>query len=274
MKKTNTLISRPLIWLFLLTVSLSVFAAEKTPEELKDLEMNPILGTQVSLDTEFQNEDGKMVKLRSYFDGKRPVALIMNYYECPMLCGLVLNAARDSFQDMDWKPGENFQIITVSINPKEEYTLAAAKKESILGSIEKKEYVEPMRSSWHFLVGKKENSEKLAQEIGFKYKYIPEEKQYAHGAAMFLLSPTGKLTRVLFGMNFAPRDLKLGLLEASEGKVGTIAEKLLLFCYHYDPKGNQYAILATNVMKLGGAITVMVLGFAYLLLFLRKRRKG
>lgn len=249
-------------------------AAEKTPAELQGVGINPILGTKISLSTEFQDEEGKAIRLEKYFDGKRPVILIMSYYGCPMLCGLLLNAARESFEAMDWVPGENFQIVTVSIDPRENFKLAASKKESILGAMEQKGKLDATRNNWHFLVGKKESSQKLAAEIGFQYRYDEKENQFAHGAAMFLLSPSGKLTRVLYGVSFPPIDLKLGLLEASEGKIGSLAEKIVLFCYHYDPKGNQYAIFATNLMKLGGVITLAVIAFLYLLVFFGKRKKG
>lgn len=252
----------------------SLWAAEQTPKELEGVGINPRLGEKISLENSFQDESDKTVKLSQYFDGKRPVVLVLNYYGCPMLCGLVLNALRDAVQEMNWLPGEKYQIVTVSIDPREDYTLAAAKKDSILKSFHKKEMVPGAEANWHFLVGKKENSERLASEIGFKYKYIPADKQYAHGAAFFLFSPTGKLTRALPGIGVSGRDLKLALLEASEGKVGTFAEKLLLFCYHYDPKGNQYAMRATNVMKLGGAVFVVVVLFAYAFVFFRQRKKG
>lgn len=260
--------------LALLCLALPAFAAEPIPAELKDLEIQPKLGAQVDLDLPFKNEKGETVRLRQYFDGRRPVALILNYYGCPMLCGLVLNAARDSFADMDWLPGEKFQIVTVSFDPKEGPDLAKAKKRSILDSVENPSWRASAENGWHFLTGPAASSAKLSEQVGFRYRWVEKEKQYAHGAALFVLSPSGKLTRVLFGMGFHARDLKLSLLEASAGKVGTIAEKILLFCYHYDPKENKYALLATRLVRWGAAATVVLFVLMYALLYWRKRRRA
>lgn len=249
------------------------FSAEDRPEILKDIGISPVLGAQLPLDEEFTDEAGQPVKLRSFF-GEKPVVLVLNYYSCPMLCGLLLNAARDSLQEMDWRPGKHYKIVTISIDPKETSSLAQAKKESVLASLKKPDFAEAAAGNWHFLVGKQGSEARLAAALGFRYKWIEAEKQYAHGAALFLASPSGKLTRVLTGLDFPPRDTKLALLEASEGKVGTFAEKLLLFCYHYDPKENKFALLASRLVSIGGAITVAALLFAYGLWFYRSRRKG
>lgn len=251
-----------------------LYAAEKVPEILQSLEMNPVLGTQISLDTEFQNEAGKKVKLGEYFDGKRPVALMMNYYGCPMLCGVIINAARDTFSELDWHPGKNFQIVTISINPHEDFSLAAAKKKALIRSVENPNWQKAVEDSWHFLVGPESSSTKIAKEIDFRYRWVPENKEYAHGAALYFFSPNGKLTRVLFGVIFNPRDVKLALLEASEGKIGTIAEKLLLFCYHYDPKGNKYAILARDLVKITAAVLVAIFLLVYGVLYWKKHKRG
>jgi protein SCO1/2 len=251
----------------------SAQAAEEIPAVLKDIGIHPVMGAQIPLDEEFIDESGNVVKLRSFFDGK-PVIFILNYYSCPMLCGLLLNAARDALQELDWQPGKHYKIVTISIDPKEGATLAAAKRESLLSSLKKPAFAEQAKTNWHFLVGKKGSEARLAAALGFGYKWVEAEKQYAHGAALFLASPSAKLSRVLQGIDFPSRDLKLALLEASEGKVGTFAEKLLLFCYHYDPKENKYALLANRLVTAGGAVTVAALLFAYGLWFFRSRRKG
>jgi protein SCO1/2 len=187
----------------------------------------------------------------------------------------VLNAARESLEKLDWVPGDHYRIVTISIDPKEDADLAREKKKSILGAVKNEAFRAGAADGWNFLVGKAGSEKRLAAALGFRYKWDSEEKQWAHGAALFVLSPTGRLSRVLFGVDFPPRDLKLALLEAGEGKVGTIAEKLMLFCYHYDPKGNKYAILASRLVSLGGALTVSALLLAWVVWFIRQaRRKG
>jgi protein SCO1/2 len=187
---------------------------------------------------------------------------------------MLLNAAKASFEAMNWLPGHQYNIVTISFDPKEKFELAAAKKKSIIDSITREDFKAAAPAGWHFLVGKNGSEARLASALGFHYKWIPEDNQFAHGTALFLASPTGQLSRVLLGLDFPPNDLKLGLLEAGEGKVGTFAEKLVLFCYHYDPKDNKYALLASRLVSIGGMITVLALLVAYLLWFLRERRKG
>ncbi len=251
------------------------WAAESTPPALEEVGIDPPLGTQLPLAEEFVDEAGKSVPLSTYFTGTRPVIVLLNYYSCPMLCGMLLNAARDSLQKIhNWLPGDHYEVVVISIDPKEDSDLAAAKKHSLLGSLEREDYKKAAVDHWHFLVGKKGSEARLAQALGFRFKWIPEEKQYAHGAALFLASPTGKLSRVLTGIDFPPRDLKFALLETSEGKVGSLAEKLVLFCYHYDPKDNKYALLASRLVSLGGAVTVVAMLLAYGLWFRSNRRKG
>lgn len=267
---------RVLSFFFVLSLlfPLSLRAAEEKPAALQDIGIRPQLGTQLPLDEEFVDDQGRTVKLGSYFDGKTPVVFVMNYYSCPMLCGLLLNGARDAFQQQAWLPGDHYKIVTISIDPKEDADLAAAKKSSILESLAKPEFKAAAEKNWHFLVGKGGSEARVAKALGFLYKWIPEEKQYAHGAALFLASPTGTLSRVLEGVQFERQDLRLALLEAGQGKVGTFAEKLMLFCYHYDPKDNKYALLALRLVTIGGVGTVIAMLSGYLVLFLRNRRKG
>jgi protein SCO1 len=249
-------------------------AAEKLPPALQDEAVVPVLGSQTPLDEEFIDETGRTVSLASYFDGKRPVVFVFNYYGCPMLCGVLLNGARDGFEAMDWRPGEHYKVVTISIDPREGADLAMAKKESILASIQDEGLRQAAEGHWHFLVGKDGSEARVAGLLGFDYKWVPEEGQYAHGAALFIASPSGRLSRVLQGLSFQGRDLKLALLEAGEGKVGTFAEKLMRLCYIYDPKDNKYALLASRLVTFGGAVSVVAILLGYLVLFLRNRRKG
>ena len=257
------------LWLFSFT-----WAAEETPTTLQGVGIVSKLGEKLPLQEEFIDEQGKKVALSTFFQDQKPVVFILNYYSCPMLCGMLLNAARDGLQKLDWLPGDHYKVVTISIDPKEDADLAAAKKESILASLGSGAMHDKAKQHWHFLVGKNGSEARVAAALGFGYKWVPEEKQYAHGAAIFIASSDGVLTRVLPGIDFPPRDLKLALLEAGKGKVGSFAENLVLFCYHYDPKDNKYALLASRLVSLGGAITVLVILLGYLLVFLRSRRKG
>ncbi|MCO5141733.1 MAG: SCO family protein [Oligoflexia bacterium] len=261
-------------FVFFLVPMFSLIAAEDVPDSLKEVAVMPGLGSELPLNEIFVDEEGKDVALWSYFKDGKPVVLIMNYYSCPMLCGLLLNGARDSLARIQsWSPGQQYKIVTISIDPKEGADLAKAKKESILETVPTS-WKPGVEKNWHFLTGKNGSEARLAKIIGFGYKWIEEEKQYAHGAALFLVSPVGKVTRVLTGLDFPERDLKLGLLEAGQGKVGTIAEKFMLFCYHYNPKENKYALLASRLVTLAAIVTLVVMAVCYLLWFLKGMRKG
>lgn len=262
-----------LTFLFTLGLALPV-AAESPPVELEGVGIDPHLGVQLDGKLKFQDESGQTVALSSFFDGRRPVVLVLSYYGCPMLCGLILNGVRDSLQELKWKLGDQYRVVTISIDPKEKPQLAAQKKESIRESIEREDFREAAAKHWSFLTGPKESSARLAEQIGFRYKWDKERNEWAHGAAIFLVSPEGVLTRALFGATFDSQSLRLSLLEASRGKVGTLAEKFLLFCYHYDPKGRKYALVATRVMQIAGALTVFLVAAAYLLWLLNTKRKG
>ena len=245
-------------------------ANEQIPLELEGVGITEQTGAKISLDVPFIDEEGKELPLSTYFDGKHPVILIFAYYECPNLCGLLLNGFSQALAQMPWTAGENFQVITLSINPKETADLAGTKKKTYL-----EKYGRPRaQNGWHFLTGKEENIKKISDQAGFGFKYDADQKQYAHGAGIFVLTPEGKISRTLYGIEFNPRDVKLALLEAANGKIGNVVDKLLLFCYHYDPKGRKYALFATNLMKGAGAVTVLGLGFFVAGLARRKRKKN
>ncbi len=237
---------------------------------LKGINVDEHLGVNIPLDLEFTNEGGQKVKLRDYFQADRPVIMTLAYYECPMLCTMVLNGISDGVRKLEWLPGEQFQMLTVSIDPTETPALASRKRDNHL-----KEMGKPVSpSGWAFLVGQQPQIQALAATLGFQYYYDKENDEYAHPAVVFLLSPDGKISRYLYGLEHEPKNLKLGLLEASEGKIGTTLEKLLLYCYHYDPQAGGYVIFAINVMRLGGVLTVIGLIFFIGLLWSKEKFRG
>jgi protein SCO1 len=245
-------------------------SAVSVPDELKGIGITEHLGDQVFLgDYTFKNETGKDVKLADYFHAGRPVLLTLVYYECPNLCNFLLNGLVKSLKTLDWTPGKNFEIVTLSINPNEKPELAEKKKAAYLESYGRKE----ADVGWHFLTGDDAQVRKLADQVGFGYRYEPKDAQYAHSAAIFVLTPDGKISRYLYGIEFKKTDLRLSLLEASNGKIGTIIDRILLFCYRYDPQTRKYSIYLTKVMQAGGGLTLLIFG-GNLALFWRRQRKG
>jgi len=254
----------------ILMMSLPLSSAEKIPYELKKVGIEEHLGDRVSLDLTFINEEGKSVPLKHYIQGNRPVILTLVYYNCPNLCHYLLDGLTASLQELTWSVGEQFDILTISIDPTEDAALAKKKKDFRI-----KKYGRPESAEgWHFLTGTEKNIRQLADEVGFRYRYDTDQQEYAHTAAIFVLTPNGKISRYLYGVQFKKMDLKLSLMEAGEGKIGNVVDKLLLFCYHYDPKGRKYAIFAMNLMKLGGAVVMVgILALLFVLSWQRKRRK-
>lgn len=214
------------------------------------------LGKYVPLDAEFIDEDGKVVKLASFFESEIPTVLTLNYFECPMLCTLVLNGLAESLKNLTLNAGEDFQVITIDINPNEKTLFANQKKKNYVNGFG----LQNIKDDWHFLTGDQVNIKKVADSIGYIYYYDNQRDEYMHPAAITLLSPEGKISRYLYGIEYPTKDLKLGLLEASEGKIGSTLDKIILYCFHYDPYKNTYTIFATNIMRLGGIFTIIFLG--------------
>lgn len=243
--------------------------ANQNPVELQDIDVEEHLGDFMPLDLQFINEHGQSVLLTDYFNQDKPVILVLAYYECPMLCTLVLNGLTQSVYKMKMQFGEEYKILTVSIDPTENSELAAAKKQSYLKMLNQSEN----NDGWTFLTGTETNIKKLADAVGFRYFYVEERDEFAHPAVVMLLSEKGKLSRYLYGIEYKINDLKLGLLEAAEGKVGSTLDKLILYCYHYDPNSGGYVVFASNIMKLGGAITLVLLSGFLGLMWLKDNRK-
>jgi protein SCO1/2 len=241
--------------LSLLLSSLAFAAAEQPlPEELEGVGIDEKLGDSIDLDLTFIDETGYPVALREYFTPGRPVILNLGYYSCPMLCSLVLNGMTASLREIPWTPGEEFEVVTISIDPTESFGLAAKKKELYLSN-----YGKPA-PGWHFLADHQGNVKKLAEQAGFDYKYDESREQYAHAAAIMVLTPDGTMSRYLYGIRYKARDLRLALTEASNGAIGEITDRVLLFCFHYDPSEKSYVPFATNIMRAGGVLVVLIMG--------------
>ena len=234
-------------------------AAQRTeplPKELEGVGITEVPGARIPLDLEFLDETGKRVRLGDYFARGKPVILTLNYYRCPMLCGLMLNGLLDGLRELAWQPGDQFEIVTVSIDPSETPTLARLKKESFMEELGRP----GVAAGWHFLVGRPESITPLAEAVGFQYRYDAQRKEYIHAAGLFVAMPDGRVARYLYGLIYEGRTLRLALAEAAEGTVGSSVDRLLLYCFHYDANQGRYVVAATNVMRLGGAATVLIVG--------------
>lgn len=244
--------------------------AQSPSAELQRIDVVEHPGAMVPGELTFTNDLGQEVTLSGYMQTGRPIILVMAYYECPMLCTMVLNGLSTAAKNLPFTPGREYQILTVSINPRETWKLAAAKKKNYLQAFDKPGADE----GWHFLTGPEEASKTLADAIGFRYFWDEEQEQYAHPAVVTILTPEGKISRYLYGIEFKTQDLRLALLEASAGRIGSTIDRLLLYCYHYDPEAKGYVVLATNIMKIAGLVTVVILTLFLAILWLRDRTRS
>lgn len=243
--------------------------AASAPDVLEDVTVVEKLDTELPLDLEFVDTSGETVRLAEYFDGELPVILTMNYSNCPKLCHLQLNGLFDGMERLNWKIGDKFRLVTVSINHKEPYTRAAETKTKYIDTYNRPD----AREGWTFLTGEKENIRRLADSIGFGFSYDPVEEQYVHAAVIMVCTPDGRVSRYLYGVDYDPQTLRLALLEASDGKIGTTADQILMFCFHYDSSRGKYGPAAFRLMQVGGAVTVAFLGGFLGLYWLHERRK-
>jgi len=238
------------------------------PDLLKDVGIDQKLGDSVPLDLTFRDEHGNPVQLARYFTGK-PVVLALVYYSCPMLCTQVLNGLDRSLKLLSLNLGKDYEVVTLSIDPTERPILAEAKQALYTGM-----YGRPgAAEGWHFLTGDEPQIKRLADAVGYRYAYDPDSKQYAHAAAIMILTPEGKISRYFYGITYPERDLRLGLVEASEGRIGSPVDQILLFCYHYDPHTGKYGLLISRVIQLAGGLTVLVGGIFLILLFRGERAR-
>ena len=250
-------------------------AADVRPPALREVGIDQRLGEALPLDAAFTDDHGRAVTLGDYF-GKKPVVLVMTYFECPMLCTLVLNGLGKTLKTMSFEPGKEFDVVAVSFDPRDTPETAAKKKAAYVA-----DYGRPATADgWHFLTGEQASIERVAKAVGFRYTWVPEEKQFAHAAAIMVATPDGRLARYFYGVEYAGRDLRLGLVEAADHKIGSAVDALLLFCYQYDPATGKYGAIALNMVRAGGVATVLAIGGFMLVMFRREhaaergRRKG
>lgn len=227
------------------------------------------LGTRAPLDIAFRDDGGRDVRLGDYFNREKPVVLAFAYFECPMLCSMVLNGLVGSLKGMNLQAGRDYELVIVSIDPRDTPERARAKKATYTSV-----YGRPgAEEAFHFLTGEEPSIEALTRAAGFRYVYDPESRQYAHASGAIVLTPEGELARYLYGIDFPPKDLKLSIVDAGQGKVGTATDRLLLLCYSYDPKQGKYSAFALNSVRAGGALTVLLLG-GWLFVMSRRRRES
>jgi protein SCO1/2 len=239
------------------------------PAELRDVAFEQRLNQQFPLDLVFHDERGADARLGDYFGGK-PVILNFVYYKCRDLCPLLLDGMVRSMRALSFDIGNQFDVLTVSFDDHDTAALAAAKKEDFVAR-----YARPgSEGGWHFLTGSEASIKKLTEAAGFRYKYDAQTGEFAHATGIMLLTPAGKISRYYYGIDFSPRDLRLGLIEAADGEIGTAIDQLLLFCFHYDPVTGKYGLLITNVIRLGGVITVLLLGGLVIVMLRRERARG
>jgi len=254
-------------------VATSVFAGPASAASLKppfdEIGIDQHIGDTIPLDLVFRDEDGRAVKIGDYF-GDRPVILSLAYYRCPMLCSLVQSGLASSMKGLGLEAGKDYRVITVSIDPRETPDLATVTKKNYLQKYGRPEAA----SAWRFLTGEEDSIHALAGAAGFRYVYDEENDQFAHASGVMVLTPEGKLAQYFFGVEYAPRDLRLALVEASDGKVGSIVDHLLLLCYQYDPQTSRYGLMVYRLMRFGGVITVLGVGVLVLIMLRRDSRQA
>ncbi|MEO7032780.1 MAG: SCO family protein [Polyangiaceae bacterium] len=243
--------------------------SDALPHRLVGVDVKEHLNAPVPMDLGFTDQDGKPVTLKDYFDGSVPVILTMNYSNCPMLCSLQLTALVDGLKKVDWTIGKDYRIVTVSYDPTETQELAHRTKARYMA-----QYGRPgSEGGWSFLHGSENNVQAFAKAVGITYHYNEARKEYAHPATVILTTPSGKIDRYLYGLDYPEKTLRLSLVESSQGKIGTTVDQLILFCFHYDANEGRYAPVARNIMRAGGGATVIFLAGFLTVLSRRKKRQ-
>ena len=240
------------------------------PPEMEHIGVKEHLNGALPLDTRFRDHTGKPVVLGQYWSGDKPVILTFAYHSCPVLCSMVLNALVHGLNGVGWTVGRDYEVVTISVDASESLEKTAAKRAQFLADYKRAGANEGL----HYLVGDKENIDRVAAATGVEYTYDSDQKQYGHPPVVMITKPDGSVARYLYGLEYPPNDLKIGLLEASAGRSISTVEQLILYCYHYDPKGGKYVLVATRVMRVGGAATALLLFSTLTLFWMRERRRG
>jgi len=241
-------------------------AADGRPPFLRDLGFDQRLGEMLPLDAVLRDEQGNEVRLGDYF-GEKPVVLSLVYYECPMLCTLSLNGLVSAMDVLSFDAGDEYEVVTISFEAKETPELARAKKASYVERYGR----DGAAGAWHFLTGDEDQIRRVTEAVGFRYAWDDETQQYAHPSGILVITPEGRIARYLYGIEYAPKDLRLALVEASEEKIGSPVDQLLLFCYQYDPTTGRYGAVAMNMVRAGGVLTVLALGGFWVVMWRRER---
>jgi len=240
------------------------------PTPLTEVTIEQRLNSQLPLDAPFRDENGKAVKLGDYF-GKRPVVLALVHYECPMLCTQILNGMVRAAKVLTLTPGKDYDVVAISFDARETPKMAAAKK-----AVYMHDYGHPETANgWHFLTGDVDAIKSVTNAVGFRYKWDVYTAQFAHASAIYVLTPQGKLSKYFYGIEYSPKDMRLGLVEASHNKIGSAVDQVLLFCYHFDPTSAKYTFIALDLLRVAGAATLLALGgFVFIMLRRDHRQKG
>ena len=240
------------------------------PKALEGVGIDQKLDEQVPLDLVFKDEAGREVPLSNFFSKGKPVVLALVYYRCPMLCTQILTGLESTLKAVTFNPGKDFEVVAVSFDPKDTPELAAAKKQTYL-----RRYARPNTANgWHFLTGDEKNIKSLTDAVGYHYKYDPKTDQFAHASGIMVLTPDGRVSRYFYGVEYAPRDVRLGLVEASQNKIGSPADAILLFCFHYDPSTGKYGAIAMNILRGSAAVFALIGGLFLLIVIRRDVRSG
>jgi protein SCO1 len=240
------------------------------PPALQKVGIEQKLDSQLPLDAEFKDENGNTVKLGAYFGKGKPVILALVYYECPMLCNEVLNGLTGTLKGISFDAGKDFDVVAISFDAREneKADLAKNKKASYLARYERK----GAENGWHFLTGTQAEIDKITEAVGFNYTFDEATNQFAHAGGIMIATPQGRLSRYFYGIDYAPRDVKFGIMESAEGRIGNPAEQLYLYCFHYDPSTGKYGLTILRVMRLAGIATILGIG-GMLFIFWRRSRK-
>ncbi|MES2857273.1 MAG: SCO family protein [Bdellovibrionota bacterium] len=251
------------------TVGIREGLQNETPEQLKGVGITEHLGETIDLDAPFTDHNGQPATLRQYVANGKPVFLSLAYYSCPSLCNYHLNGALDSFRKIPQPLGQEFNAVVISVEPKETAEIAKAKRQTYLDAYGRPEG----EKGWHFLVGAQASIDKITKQVGFNYHWDEKQQQWAHASVAVIVTPDGRISRYLYGIVFDPKTVRLSMVEASSGQIGTVIDKLILFCFHFDPTTSKYSLYAFNVMRGGAVLILLLMGIFIAPFWIRSSRR-